>query len=159
VVLGEVAAQGTYPITPRTSIFDLLGRAGGVKETASDVGYVLRRDETGQVTRHPVSLNILADSQAAPSTWTLLAGDSLVVPPADHFTVIGEVKTPGRYRVEPTMTILQAIARAGGITDRGSERRIQVQRADKPGHVKTSSAKSGDLVKADDIIIVKESLF
>jgi len=158
-VLGEVAAQGRYPITPRTTIVDLLAQAGGVKETASDIGYVLRRDDTGQVIRHPVSLSVLTDSQAAPPTWTILAGDSLVVPPAEHFTVIGEVKTPGRYRIEPGMTVMLAIARAGGITERGSERRIQIQRADKPGQYKTLHPKPGDLLKADDIIRVKESLF
>jgi polysaccharide export outer membrane protein len=158
-VVGEVATQGRYPITPRTTIVDLLAQAGGVKETASDVGYVLHSDDTGHVTRHPVSLNALTGSKGAPPAWTLLAGDSLVVPPAEHFSVIGAVTTPGRYRIEPQMTVIQAIARAGGITERGSERRIQLQRADKPGEYKTIHAKPGDLVKADDIIRVKESLF
>jgi len=158
-VLGEVAAQGTYPITARTTIVDLLARAGGLKEAASEVGYVLRRDESGHVTQHRVSLSVLTDIQGAPAAWEFLAGDSLYVPKAELFVVTGEVKTPGQYRIEPDMTILQAVARAGGITERGSERRIQVQRVDKPGHVKTSRAKPLDLVKPGDIVTVKESLF
>ncbi|HEV2702983.1 MAG TPA: SLBB domain-containing protein, partial [Steroidobacteraceae bacterium] len=46
-VLGEVQNSGRYPINPRTTIVDLLAQAGGLKETASDVGYVLRSDEHG----------------------------------------------------------------------------------------------------------------
>jgi polysaccharide export outer membrane protein len=158
-VLGEVVAQGNYPITPRTTIVDLLARAGGVKETASEVGYVLRRDASGHVSQHPVSLSVLTNSQATVPVWEFLAGDSLVVPPAEHFTVTGEVRSPGRYRLEPDTTILQAIARAGGVNERGSERRIQIQRIDKPGHVKSIHAKPSDTVKGGDIILVKESLF
>lgn len=158
-VVGEVQIQGRYPITPRTTIVDLLAQAGGMKETASSTGYVLRRDDAGHVTRYPVNLNVLTDTGDSQSTWTLLGGDSLLVPRAEHFSVEGEVATPGRYRIEPGMTVMQAIARAGGITERGSEHRIELKRADKPGQYKTIHAKPGDLVQADDIIRVKESLF
>ncbi len=157
-VAGEVANPGRYPITPRTTIVELLAEAGGAKETASDVGYVLHSDETGHVTRSPVNLNLAtADAEAPPST--LVGGDSLVVPRADRFSIEGEVTSPGRYRIEPGMTVMQAIARAGGITERGSEHRIQLKRAVKPGQYQTIHAKPGDLVKPDDIIRVKESIF
>jgi polysaccharide biosynthesis/export protein len=158
-VVGEVQAPGRYLITPRTTLVDLLAQAGGVKENAADIGYVVRSDEAGHVSRYPVNLNVVKEIQDAPSTWVLLGGDSLVVPRAEQFSIEGEVTTPGRYRVEPGMTVLQAVARAGGITARGSERRIQLKRADKPGQYQTIHAKPGDLVKAGDIILVKESIF
>jgi polysaccharide export outer membrane protein len=128
-----------------------------MKETASDIGYVLRKDDTGHVSRQPVNLNILTDANDEP--LTLLGGDSLVVPRAEHFSIEGEVATAGRYRIEPGMTVMEAIARAGGVTERGSERRIQLKREEKPGQYRTIHAKPGDLVKANDIIRVKESLF
>jgi polysaccharide biosynthesis/export protein len=156
-VVGEVQTQGRYSITPRTTIVDLLAQAGGMKETAADIGYLLRKDDTGHISRYPVNLNVLTDAEGAPPN--LLGGDSLLVPRAEHFSVEGEVTTPGRYRIEPGMTVMQAIARAGGITERGSERRIQLKRVDKPGQYRTIHAKPGDLVKADDIIRVKESIF
>lgn len=156
-VVGEVETQGRYPVTPRTTVVDLLAQAGGLKETAGDVGYVLRKDDAGRTTRIPVNLNVLADSEG--TTTPLLGGDSLLVPRAEHFSIEGEVATPGRYRIESGMTVMQAIARAGGITERGSERRISLKRVDKPGHYKTLSAKPGDLVQPDDIIRVKESIF
>jgi polysaccharide export outer membrane protein len=140
-------------------VIDLLALAGGTKDTASDLGYVVRTDDAGQVSRYPVNLNVLTNSNEPPPTWTLRGGDRLVVPRAEHFSVEGEVSAPGRYRIEPGMTVMQAIARAGGITARGSEHRIQLKRAEKPGQYKTLHANLGDPVKADDIIRVKEALF
>lgn len=159
-VVGEVRVQGRFPVTAKTTIVDLLAAAGGVNETAADVGYVLRSDETGHVERYPVSLNLVRDSEGAATDWTFIGGDRLVVPPADLFYIQGEVTAPGKYRIEPGMTVLEAITKAGGLTERGSEHRIQLKRkTDKPGQYRTQSVKTGDLVKAGDIIRVKESLF
>ncbi len=159
-VVGEVQAPGRYPITPRSTIVDLLAQAGGAKEMAADIGYVVRTDESGQVSRYPVNLNVVTESQNAPSGWVLQGGDSLVIPRAEQFSIAGEVITPGRYRIEPGMTVMQAIARAGGITPRGSERRVQLRRPDKqPGQYQTLHPKPGEPVQAGDIIVVKESIF
>jgi polysaccharide export outer membrane protein len=158
-VLGEVGNSGRYPITPRTTIVDLLAQAGGLKESASDIGYVLRNDGNGHLSRFPVNLSRLGDSKDALDTPTLEGGDSLVVPRAEHVYVVGEVTTPGTYTIEPGMTVIQAIARAGGINERGSERRIQLKRRDKNGQYQLLHPKLGDLIQADDMIRVKESIF
>jgi polysaccharide biosynthesis/export protein len=158
-VVGEVQSSGRYPINPRTTIVDLLAQAGGVKETASDMGYVLRSDDTGHVSRYPVKLNGLTDLKDALPTATLLGGDSLVVPRAEHYYVYGEVTTPGTYVIEPGMTVIQGIARAGGINERGSERRIQLKRRGKNGEYQILHPKLGDPIQADDMIRVKESIF
>jgi polysaccharide export outer membrane protein len=158
-VVGEVASSGRYPINPRTTIVDLLAQAGGMKETASDVGYVLRTDNSGHISRYPVKLDGLTDIRDALPTSTLLGGDSLVVPRAEHYYITGEVTTPGTYRIEPGMTVLQAIGRAGGITERGSERRIQLKRLGKDGQYQILHPKLGDPIQSDDMIRVKESIF
>jgi polysaccharide biosynthesis/export protein len=158
-VVGEVQSAGRYPINPGTTIVDLLAQAGGVKETASDVGYVLRSDGDGHISRYPVALNGLTGIKDALPTATLLGGDSLVVPRVENFYVTGEVTTPGTYHLEPGMTVIQALARAGGINDRGSERRIQLKRLGKNGQYQILNVKPGDPIQADDIIRVKESIF
>jgi polysaccharide export outer membrane protein len=158
-VVGEVQSSGRYPINPRTTIVDLLAQAGGMKETASDVGYVLRSDDSGHISRYPVNLNGLTDLKDALPTATLLGGDSLVVPRAERYYVYGEVTTPGTYRIEAGMTVIQAIARAGGVNERGSERRIQIKRLGKNGQYQILHPKPGDPIQADDIIRVKESIF
>jgi protein involved in polysaccharide export with SLBB domain len=45
-----------------------------------------------------------------------------------HVSVLGEVKTQGQYQVSSFHTAFQAIAKAGGIKDIGSLRRVQVKR-------------------------------
>jgi polysaccharide export outer membrane protein len=158
-VLGEVGAPGRYPINPRTTIVELLAQAGGLKPTASSAGYVLRSDDDGHVSRYAIGFNGLTDIKDALPTATLLGGDSLFVPRAEHFFVLGEVSSPGTYNVEPGMSVIQAIARAGGINERGSERRIQLKRLGKNGQYQVVHVKPGDPIQADDIIRVKESIF
>ncbi len=158
-VLGEVQMSGRYPISPRTTIVDLLAQAGGMKETASDVGYVLRTDDSGHVSRYPVKLSQLTDISEGQPALRFLDGDSLVVPRAEHFSVLGEVASPGRYSIESGMTVMEGLARAGGITERGSERRIELKRRGKDGQYQVIHVKTGDLIQADDIIRVKESIF
>jgi polysaccharide export outer membrane protein len=159
-VLGEVHAVGRFPVNPSTTILDLLAQAGGVnKDTASDEGYVLRRDDSGHINRYPVKLNGLTEIKDVLPTPTLLGGDTLVVPVAENFYVTGEVTTPGKYYIEPGMTVMQAILRAGGINERGSEHRIELKRLRKDGQYEVIHAKSGDLIQANDVIHVKESIF
>ncbi|HEX2586584.1 MAG TPA: SLBB domain-containing protein, partial [Steroidobacteraceae bacterium] len=90
---------------------------------------------------------------------TLRAGDSIYVPAADHFYVHGEVSKPGQYAIEPDMTLLQAIVKAGGITPRGSSSRISIKRHLKDKKYKTFSAEMSEAIEPDDVIEVKESIF
>jgi polysaccharide export outer membrane protein len=92
-------------------------------------------------------------------TLTLRGGDSLFVPPAEQFYIHGEVKAPNMYRLEPGMTVVQAISRGGGVTPRGSSNRIEIQRRKPDGSYKTSSAALGDVLQADDVIRIKERIF
>jgi polysaccharide export outer membrane protein len=54
---------------------------------------------------------------------------------------------------------MQAIAAGGGITPRGSDRRLKMRRAGGDGKVVETDAKLSDMVKTDDVIYVKEALF
>jgi len=45
--------------------------------------------------------------------------------------VMGEVNTPGAYRLSPFSTVFTAIYRAGGVNDKGSLRNIKLVRGDK----------------------------
>jgi polysaccharide export outer membrane protein len=160
VVLGEVKTPGRYPVDPNSSIMDLVAQAGGLTEQAADTGYVIRTDAGGNVTRTPVDLRgMVVGSGPGSSSLDLRGGDSLLVPRAEQFYIYGEVTTPSMYRLEPGMTVIQAIARAGGITQRGSERRIEIKRPTKDGKYVVIRAKADDHIEPDDVIRVKESIF
>jgi len=89
---------------------------------------------------------------------TLLDGDTINVPKAQSVFVAGQVKSPGAYAVEPGTTVLQVISLAGGLTDRGSDSRIRVQRTVSGKQVEVG-VKLTDLIKPGDTIIVKERFF
>jgi polysaccharide export outer membrane protein len=158
-VLGEVNKPGRYVIESNVAILDLLAEAGGVKETGSDTIYLLRTDKDGKAARYPINLASLSNGRQPPDTPTIQAGDQILVPRAEQFYIYGEVATPGKFKVEPGMTVIEAIARAGGITVRGSQRRVEIKRLLPNGNYETTKATLGELVHADDVIRVKESIF
>jgi polysaccharide biosynthesis/export protein len=160
-VVGEVKVPGLYPIDSNTTVLDLLAQAGGGTEKAADVAYVLRTDASGNLQRYPVNLKGVMDSKdSTPAALqTLLAGDSLFVPTAQVFYIAGEVRLPAQYRIEAGMTLLQALARAGGVTDKGSTSRVQIRRRAPDGKYLVLHGKPGDLIQPDDVITVKERIF
>lgn len=158
-VLGEVHSPGRYVVTPSTTILDLLAEAGGAKDTAGDIGYRIRPDGTGGSERIEISINGTSTVPGAAANQTLRGGDSLIIPRAEQFSVVGEVKAPGSYRLDPKISIMEAIAHAGGINERGSERRVLVRRKSPDGQIKSFKPKPSDLVEADNVIVVKESIF
>ena len=91
------------------------------------------------------------------SNVILQDNDTLIIPAADKFFVSGFVKTPGSYPLQLNMTVGQAIAQAGGLTERGSNRGITISRKDKNGkEIKVENVKPQDPVKAGDMIIVRQ---
>jgi polysaccharide export outer membrane protein len=158
-VLGEVGHPGRFVIESNIDILDLLAEAGGVTDNASDVVYLLRPDKEGNVVRTEISLKAMAKGSRAGSGQAIKGGDSIYVPRAEQFYIYGEVTAPGKFRVEPGMTVVQAIARAGGLTPRGSQRRVEIKRLQSDGSYTTSSAKLDEPVRSDDVIRVKESIF
>jgi polysaccharide export outer membrane protein len=158
-ILGEVRTPGRYPIDTRTTIIDLLAQAGGETEFASETVYLLRLDASGTIRRYPLNLKGLAYASNSASTQLLRAGDSVYVPRAEQFFILGEVQKPSMYKLEPNLTVLQAIAVAGGITPKGSPRRVEIERAGEKGSQIVIKPKLSDLVQPDDVIRVKESIF
>ena len=158
-VLGEVRSPGRYPIDTGTTVFDLLAQAGGTTADASDVVYILRQNQDGDVQRFPVYLRGSAAIPSSVASQTLQSGDSLLVPKAEQFSIYGEVAHPDIYRLEQGMTVIQAIVRAGGVTLRGSERRVEIKRPLPDGKFQELKARPSDLVQAGDILRVKESIF
>jgi polysaccharide export outer membrane protein len=83
--------------------------------------------------------------------------DVIYVPKA-AFYIYGEVNRPGAYRLERGITVKRAIALAGGLTPKGTQRRIEITRKD--GEKDTiADADIDNLVQFDDVIRIKESIF
>lgn len=74
------------------------------------------------------------------------------------FFILGEVKNPGSYPYVGGMTVLNAVALAGGYTPRGDPDDILVKHANNTSGA-GSSIKEGDPVEPGDIIRVRQKLF
>ena len=73
------------------------------------------------------------------------------------FYIGGEVRSPGSYPYQPGLTLERAIALAGGLSDRASERRMYVARANSDSSQEKISL--GDVVGPGDTITIQEGFF
>jgi polysaccharide export outer membrane protein len=74
------------------------------------------------------------------------------------FYIIGEVKSPGSYPFVAGMTVVNAIALAGGFTYRANKDEVLLTRAMDSTH-KPVNAQRTDVVLPGDVVEVKERLF
>jgi polysaccharide biosynthesis/export protein len=160
-VLGEVRNSGIFPVESNSTLLQLLAQAGGETDQGADTIFVLRPGPDGVMRRLPVDLRGLAEAGATPEAaeFTMKGGDQVYVPRAAQVFVTGEVRTPGRFRIDPGMTVLEALARAGGVTNMGSTRRINIKREQRDGRYSEISARLTDQVKPNDVITVRERIF
>ena len=154
-VMGQVSRPGPYPLRKTSSVIDLLAEAGGViNAIAADQATLLHADGS------KVSIDLFELFQGNPGqNVPVAAGDTIYVPKASQFYIYGEVQRPGTYRLERNMTVSQAISAGGGLTPRGTERRAKVKRRDEKGKEMQVSVSGSDLLRPDDVLLVKESLF
>lgn len=75
-----------------------------------------------------------------------------------NFYIYGAVRSPGGFPFRPGITVRQAVALAGGLTDRASRNRIVVVReGDREGNQLSISL--NDTIQPGDTVTVQESFF
>ena len=72
--------------------------------------------------------------------------------------IMGQVSRPGPFRLQEETVVLQALAVAGGITERGSSKRIKIIRVVNGKKVEIK-AQLTDVVQPGDTIMVGERFF
>ena len=167
LVMGEVKAPGTYPLSKVTTLLETLGKAGGPTVEASHIAIVLPASaRAGNATEtalrsHPDSIQVdIRRLFTGDLTLNvpIHAGDTIYVASAPSFYVLGEVARPGRYRLEPDTTVAKAISVAGGMSRFAGKTRMKVQRIVN-GHREEFRASMMDILLAGDILIIPESVF
>ncbi|HET7201257.1 MAG TPA: polysaccharide export protein EpsE, partial [Burkholderiales bacterium] len=158
-VLGQVARPGRYALDGnRSSVTDLLALAGGITPTGDDnVTVILSRNNKSE----KVEINVpkMYTTGDLSANIQLQSGDTIFVQRAPVFYIYGEVQRAGSYRLEPGMTVMQALSVGGGVTARGTDRGLKVRRKAADGSFKTIGVELTDRLQPDDVIYVKESLF
>jgi polysaccharide export outer membrane protein len=169
-VIGEVKSPGRYTINGPQTLLEVIAHAGSTTAAASDTIIVQRyKDGIAAAVAAPampgdseavevfrVSLTELREGQLN-ANILLQDSDTIIVPPAERFYVTGFVRTPGSFVLRPGMTVRQAIAEAGGISDRGSTRGIKIIRKENGKEVELDAGMS-DLIKPNDTIRIRQRL-
>lgn len=148
-VLGAFGSPGLVPINRPYRLSEVLARVGGVRENAAD--FIIVRPESGPEKRYNVEKLAAGDPSEDPM---VAAGDKIFSPVAEIFYITGQVKSPGTYPIKSGLTISQAIARGGGLTDSGTDRSVKVVR-----NGKTVKLKPTELVQPGDVLKIAERLF
>ena len=159
-ILGEVIKPGIYPVLGDRRLYDLISSAGGFSAAAGRKVSIIRQHSTSA----PITVNLprnLADDLQ--DNIEILPGDLITVPRAPIIYVVGDVGRPAGLLVDNgTLTVLQALALAGGTNHTAKMSGVRIIRKGPAGMTETRlplkkmlEAKAPDItLQADDILFV-----
>ena len=162
-LLGEVAKPGVYPVLGEQHLFDLISASGGLTERAGHSITVTHRSDPDNPVTLPVSRNL---SDNPTSNVRVFPRDTIVVRKADIVYVVGDVSKPSGLLMDASgLTVLQAVALAGGTTRTAKLSAVKILRKGPTGTTETPvelkkilRAKAPDLqLEANDILVVPSS--
>ena len=171
-VIGAVTTPGIYQMLGPRTVLQVISEAGGLtKEAGADI-FIIRKTDSGKAERLHLDLDDLVIKGNPELNLALSPGDVINVPvdrPVYVF-VDGAVKTPGQIESKSSrpVTLLQAVARAGGLSERANLRGVHILRKGADG-VQTRipvnlrsirKGKSDDIDLIDgDVVVVPETFF
>ena len=152
-VLGNVATPGLLPLDRTYHLSDIIARVGAHTGEGSSVVVLTRAD--GSSKKYSMEDLAMGAGGADP---VVMAGDKIYVPAAtsEVFYISGQVNSPGNFPMRTGMTLREAIARAGGLSESGTDKGILVTRG---GKGKATKMDASTKVEANDVIVVRERLF
>jgi polysaccharide biosynthesis/export protein len=193
-VFGAVKKPGVFQIRTGRSLIEVLSLAEGLAEDAGDTVIVMRHTDasgpSAEAERAPAASDGKAEPRKATATGgvaqeidlrdllgsgdsrlniTIYPGDVVKVTRAGIVYVIGEVGKPGGYllKTNENISILQAIALAGGLTHTSAAGRARIIRTDPATGARLQlpldinrilhGKASDELLQAKDIVFVPNS--
>jgi len=180
-VMGAVEKPGVYDVTGQKAILDILAMAGGLKEDAGQLLFLIRppkfEDEKVKVKKDSddqtlktfmIDLEGLLMKGDLALNLPLMNGDVINIPVSGKIFVGGEVKSPGGFPLKgKKLTVSQAISLAGGLGSKAAGSETKIFRYSEKGTNKEilsanvyaiQKGQEGDLyLKENDIIIVPKS--
>jgi len=176
-VVGSVNTPGVIQLRRPTRLMEVISEAGGLKPDAGDTAIVTspppdlpEQTNDPQIATRQVDLRKIIDGQDPSLNVLVQPNDLITIPKAKMVYVIGDVGRPGGYVLDEsssTLSVLQALALAGGVnkTAKASQGRILRRGDNGPQRTETRinvakilSDKAPDVeLQADDILFVPNS--
>ena len=125
-VVGAVEKPGPFELLGRRTVLAAISEAGGLTRDAGEEIIIIRQLPDGANTSIRISIDGLFVQGDPKLNVTLEPGDVINVPvdKAVPIYVFGQVRNPGALQVKKSSlpTLTQAIAQAGGFTDRANRK-------------------------------------
>lgn len=157
-VVGQLLRPAKYGIQGGVrKVTDFISLAGGVTESAGELLFYTTTVSGTPVTEQ-INIDELFKTPNSERNKLVYPGDVLYVPKAPQVYVYGEVQRPGMYKIDKNMTVMQAIAKAGGLTVRGTQRSVKLHRKDPTNEVVKQTPSLTNLLQDEDVLYIEESL-
>ena len=169
-VIGAVNNPGMYELIGKRTLLQMITLAGGFANNAGDSLFVLREAPNGGERSISIDLEELVEHGDPKLNIPLQANDVINVPvdKVIQIFVFGCVKNPGAqsYRVSDKVTLLQAIAKAGGPAEGAKKKGVLIKRRNKDGKEININVNLKDIIKGKkpdidlqkgDVVYVPES--
>lgn len=170
-VMGAVQNPGMHDLIGRQSLLQVISMAGGLSEQASDTVIIFRQFRSVPSQSLVIKLDDVLLKANPKYNIPIFPGDIINVPGSQFLDiyVFGQVKNPGAVRMKKgsdEVTLLRAIAQAGGFSDRARRGKVLVTRTEdgveKKIHVDVKDILSGSrkdfVLQAFDVVFVPESI-
>jgi polysaccharide export outer membrane protein len=143
-VFGETERPGVFYLTGPTSLLEVLSRAGA-KTTSKQLILVRPHRDGSQISGSTILRLNLEQVQVGDTSQNIAVKDedTIFVPRAQAFFVLGEVRSPGTFPLERTTTVLEAVSLAGGFTDKAAPGIVKLVRQKADGSQETQSLDLG----------------
>jgi polysaccharide biosynthesis/export protein len=170
-VIGAVHKPGMFEVVGRQNLLQIISKAGGLTELASNEILIIREGKDGASTSLKIDLEDLMVNGNPKLNIPIQANDVINIP-VDRPVVVyvyGAVKNPGALQTKMTqkITLLKAIAQAGGLGD-SAKSTVSIKRMSKQGKEELIKMNLKDIIKGKipdvflkegDVVIVEESIF
>jgi len=163
--IGGFGNPGALQLTRDLTLLQAVSVVGGIAPNADgEKGFLLRGDK-----KIPIDFIRLIQQGDLSQNPRLQPGDSFVVPLADAVYVTGEVGKPGAVKYTEDLTVLRAIAQAGGLTPisaaggveilRGSPEKRERLRIDVDRIIASPDESPDVRLQPNDIVSVPQKFF
>jgi polysaccharide export outer membrane protein len=117
VIVGEVTASGVFPITGSENLLEVIASHGGFSQKANLAEVQITR-AGGERIRVNLFDYILREGKSVPN---IEAGDVIYVPSVEtvsnKYFMMGEFRTPGVIQSQEKLKLVEAIQKAGSLTN------------------------------------------
>lgn len=153
-MVGEVNHPGTYPAIGDRNLYDMLSMAGGFTERAGRTVVIVHRGDPDHKVELELPRNLTEDTT---HNVEVEPGDTIIVSRAGIVYVVGDVAHPSGFLVQDdTMTVLKALALAGGSTKTSALNKTKILRQT-PNGIQEIPVKLKSVLhaKAPDVALLK----